>query len=473
MPAGRPKVARDNKIKARVVEFFEQHLTPKKGSAARRAPLFIYPEGRETVHKAKLQKQLPFVYGLCALTARKLSGPMQVQALLEWNTKHRYVPHHGSKAWAQAEICKLFAMEMDLCKVSALGETEWADLVGDVKKYPRLEVTDQDVEELDTQTPSETPLDEDSAEQPVPVQPYLEEQITLRQLPSFMCQDLEEMGVTVDRVSDTSESAKGSDVLSLPSEPGTVPKALNDPETGTGGQPYTKSACTEQTNTKDSEAPEANTSPEDLAAHAREVCISTLETLRIENNCPCYTDSENNIVVGTFIDTPSDDGMAQAEFTDTAGTKQIVELPFLTYKEYKDESATYCKPKSKRKGLSKNRRRLFSKGKVISKKTGKVTGKVAKKPAAHQTGPTDFGSPAKTARPTKRLRVDQDVTEAGTRAHGEAGTKPFRPHQYFLLKRPVGMDVLQAKKAWTAMSVKEKSQYGVDTWQARKERKLD
>ena len=75
----------------------------------------------------------------------------------------------------------------------------------------------------------------------------------------------------------------------------------------------------------------AKTSPEDLAAHAREACmISTLQTLQIENNCPCYTDSENNIVVGTFIDTPSDNGMAQAEFTDTAGTKQIgVALPHL------------------------------------------------------------------------------------------------------------------------------------------------
>ena len=45
-----------------------------------------------------------------------------------------------------------------------------------------------------------------------------------------------------------------------------MPKALNSPETGTGGKPNTKSACTKQTNTKDSEAPEANTSPEDLAA---------------------------------------------------------------------------------------------------------------------------------------------------------------------------------------------------------------
>ena len=162
--------------------------------------------------------------------------------------------------------------------------------------------------------------------------------------------------------------------------------------------------------------------------------------------------------------------MAQAEFTDTAGTKQIVELPFLTYKEYKDDSAIYCKPTKKRKGLSKNRRRLFKKGKAISKKEGKV----AKKPAAHQTGPTDFGSPAKTARPTKRLRDDQDVTEAGTRSwYQMKGTKPLRPLQYFLLKRPQGMDVLQAKEAWTAMSVQDKNQYGDDTWEARKARKLD
>ena len=371
---------------------------------------------------------------------------------MEWNTKHQYVAHHGSKAWAEAEIQKLFAMEMDLCKVSALGETEWADLVGDVEKYPRLEVTDQDVEEaneeLDTQTPSETPLDEDSAEQPVPVQP-LEEQTW--QLPSFMCQDLKEMGVMVDRVSDTSESAKGSGVLSLPSEPGTVPKALNDPETGTGGQPYTKSACTEQTNTKDSEAPEASTSPEDLAAHAREVCISTLETLRIENNYPCYTDSKNNIVVGTFIDRPSDDGMAQAEFTDSAGTKQIVELPFLTYKEYKDKSAAYCKPKKKKKRRSKNRRRLLKRGKAISKTAGKVT----KKPAAHQKGPT---CPNPEEGPTG-LNLE------------EAGTKPFRPLQYYLLKRPAGMPLWTAKYEWQTMSPEEKTQFGLDTWEERKTRK--
>ena len=193
---------------------------------------------------------------------------------------------------------------------------------------------------------------------------------------------------------------------------------------------------------------DTKTSPEALAALAREACmISTSETLRIDNSCPCYNDSENNTVYGTFIDRASDQGMAQAEFTGSAGTKQIVELPFLTYKEYKDASATYCKPTKKRKGLSK-KRRLFKKGKAISKKEGKV----AKKPAAHQTGPTDFGSPAKTARPTKRLCDDEDVK-------GEAYfkyTKPFRPQQYFLLKRPQGMDVLQAKEAWTAMSVQEK-----------------
>ena len=448
MPVGRPKVARDSKIKARVVEFFEQHLTPKKDSAARRAPLFIYPEGHETVHKAKLQKHLPFVYGLCALTPRKLSGPMQVQALLEWNTKHGYVPHHGSKAWAQEEICKLFAMEMDLCKVSALGETEWADLVGDVKKYPRLEVTGQDVdEELDTQTPSETPLDEDSAEQPVPVQPYLEEQITLRQLPSFMCQDLEEMGVTVDRVSDKSESAKGSGVLSLPSEPGTVPKDLGVSQQ-TLTEPLVCASSTEPGPVPNSEAPEANTSPEDLAVQAREVCmISTSPTLRIENDYPCYTDSKNNIVGGSFIDGPSDDGMAQAEFTGSDGTKQIVELPFLSYKEYKDKSAVYCKPKKKRKRRSKKQRGLLKRAKAISNKAGKVTQKAPqKKPAAHQKGPTG-------------LNLE------------EAGTKPFRPQQYYLLKRPADMPVETARNNWRAMSPNEKKQFGIDTWEERKARK--
>ena len=130
----------------------------------------------------------------------------------------------------------------------------------------------------------ETPLDEDSAEQPVPLQP-LEEATCL---PSFMFQSLQEMGVTVKSEdhsqTNTSESAKGNGVLSLPSEPGTVPKALgvgqhcgsaasstepgpvpkalNSPETGTGGQPDTKSACTPPTNTKDSETQEENTSRE-------------------------------------------------------------------------------------------------------------------------------------------------------------------------------------------------------------------
>ena len=82
--------------------------------------------------------------------------------------------------------------------------------------------------------------------------------------------------------------------------------------------------------------------------------ISTSPTLRIENDYLCYTDSKNNTVVGTFIDGPSDDGMAQAEFTGSDGTKQIVELlPFLSYKEYKNKSAVYCKPKKKRKRRSK------------------------------------------------------------------------------------------------------------------------
>ena len=154
------------------------------------------------------------------------------------------------------------------------------------------------------------------------------------------------------------------------------------------------------------------TSPEALAAHAREACmISTSETLRIDNSCPCYTDSENNPVYGTFIDRPSDQGMAQAEFTGSAGTKQIVELPFLTYKEYKDQHAVYCKPKKKRKirrqskaeNPQKRRRRLLKRAKAISNKAEKVTQKAPqKKPAAHQKGPTG-------------LNLE------------EAGTKPFRP----------------------------------------------
>ena len=182
----------------------------------------------------------------------------------------------------------------------------------------------------------------------------------------------------------------------------------------------------------------AKTSPEDLAAHAREACmISTLQTLRIENNCPCYTDSKNNLVVGTFIDRPSGQGMAQAEFTGSAGPKQIVELPFLTYKEYKDKHAAYCKPKRKR------RRRLLS-----LKRGKKNAGQVTKKPAAQE--------------------------EPAAPQEGQEGpsTKPLRPLQYYLLKRPAGMSHLKAKKKWKAMSPEDKTQFGLDTWEERKARKL-
>ena len=82
-PGGRPKKPRDKKTQDLVVELFEKHLAPSKGAAARRENLFKYPVGSETVHKTKLLKQLPLVYGLCALTERKLSGPMQIKALME------------------------------------------------------------------------------------------------------------------------------------------------------------------------------------------------------------------------------------------------------------------------------------------------------------------------------------------------------------------------------------------------------
>ena len=73
---------------------------------------------------------------------------------------------------------------------------------------------------------------------------------------------------------------------------------------------------------------------------------------------------------------------------------------------------------------------------------------MTKKPAAHQKGPTG-------------LNLE------------EAGTKPFRPQQYYLLKRPAGMPILTAKKDWKAMSPEEKTQFGIDTWEERKARKLD
>ena len=176
----------------------------------------------------------------------------------------------------------------------------------------------------------------------------------------------------------------------------------------------------------------AKTSPEDLAAHAREACmISTLQTLRIEKNCPCYTDSKNKLVVGKFFDRPSDQGMAQAEFTGSAGPKQIVELPFLSYKEYKDKHAVYRKPKRKRP------RRLHS-----LKRGKEKARKVTKKPAAPQEGQEGHS------------------------------TKTLRPLQYYLLKRPAGMSHLTAKKKWKAMSPEDRTQFGLDTWEERKARKL-
>ena len=166
--------------------------------------------------------------------------------------------------------------------------------------------------------------------------------------------------------------------------------------------------------------------------------ISTSETLRIDNSCPCYTDSENNPVYGTFIDRPSDQGMAQAEFTGSAGTKLIVELPFLTYKEYKDQHAVYCKPKRRRP----RRRRL------CLKRSKKKAGKVTKKPAAPQEEPA----------------APQEGQEGPS-------TKPLRPLQYYLLKRPAGMSHLKAKKKWKAMPPEDKTQFGLDTWEERKARK--
>ena len=112
MPGGRPKKARDKKTKDQIVKLFEKRLAPSKGGAVRRASLFSYPIGSETVHKTKLLKQLPLVYGLCALTKRKLSGPTQVKALMEWNNTHHYVPHHGSKPWAETEIQMLYNLSL-------------------------------------------------------------------------------------------------------------------------------------------------------------------------------------------------------------------------------------------------------------------------------------------------------------------------------------------------------------------------
>ena len=40
------------------------------------------------------------------------------------------------------------------------------------------------------------------------------------------------------------------------------------------------------------------------------------------------------------------------------------------------------------------------------------------------------------------------------------------------MKRPAGMSHVKAKKKWKAMSPEEKTQFGIDTWEERKARKL-
>ena len=138
MPRGRPPKLRDQQTQDQIVEIFEKHLTLGKGAAVRRSTLFNYPLGSDMINKAKLSKHLPLVYALCDLTGRKPSGPTQVKALMQWNQNNDYVPRNGSKTWAEGEIQPLYQMQMDLWKVSDLGEKEWAEFVGDVETYPRL-----------------------------------------------------------------------------------------------------------------------------------------------------------------------------------------------------------------------------------------------------------------------------------------------------------------------------------------------
>ena len=103
--------------------------------------------------------------------------------------------------------------------------------------------------------------------------------------------------------------------------------------------------------------------------------------------------------------------------------------------------------KKEKEETVKKQRGLLKRAKAISNKAGKVTQKAPqKKPAAHQKGPTG-------------LNLE------------EAGTKPFRPDQYYLLKRPADMPVETARNNWRAMSPNEKKQFGIDTWEERKARK--
>ena len=62
---------------------------------------------------------------------------------------------------------------------------------------------------------------------------------------------------------------------------------------------------------------------------------------------------------------------------------------------------------------------------------------------------------------------EEDVTEDGEES------KPWRPLQYWLLKRPEGVTCTQRHQQWNAMSKKEKTAFGQDSWPKRQRHSLD
>ena len=67
----------------------------------------------------------------------------------------------------------------------------------------------------------------------------------------------------------------------------------------------------------------------------------------------------------------------------------------------------------------------------------------------------------------KAGKVTQEAPQKGKKGD----TKPYRPDQYYLLKRPADISVDQARADWRAMSPYDKKQFGIDTWEERKARK--
>ena len=54
------------------------------------------------------------------------------------------------------------------------------------------------------------------------------------------------------------------------------------------------------------------------------------------------------------------------------------------------------------------------------------------------------------------------VTQKAPQKGKKGDTKPYRPDQYYLLKRPADMPIETARKNWRAMSPFDKQRLGID-----------